>query len=772
MTAIGAPLSSASFLGTANSNYRQSTNDIALSVARLSGGSRLVRAADDVAALSISTRMQSELVALRQANRNISQGTSLLQIAYDSLSTIGDILDRMQALATQSNTGALTSTERGFLQTEFNALIDEVDRISGNTRFNDIYLLDGTLSGQNTLSTTTTQATKATASLAFTTLATGNTVKLNGVTLTGDTQFVVGGDLSSTLDNLVNYLNNTATDTRLTGATYAKQGGNTLTITYDSGGTIGNLYYIDQATSTSSFSTGGGTATTTADIYTLSGGLDNGLNAGSVSATGTIGDALVTTQSQTKASTTIAFSSNATNGETISIDDGNGGTVDFTFVAASASATQITIGASIEESLTNAISQIAAYSADEDFGVRNLDFVRDGSNLIISSKQSGNPLDLAGAALNITEGISGATISATTLNNGTNTGVNTTGVNNSAFTGTISGFTATYNSADNITASLTVGDSTYTATISDTTPVSATAVRFNSTDGGFFDVEIAAGGLAVADQTSANTFASRLNSAFSTLTFSQERNISSFTGSGDLAGGTASFQTNDFTSQVTKIRDITVTASSGSNDAVIEFNINGETFRSGNIDTSLAANEKVTLTSTTNSNKNLSFTVGASAVDLSTQTLADAFEVDLRGSFGLSATGSGVDFQIGTSPTDKINVNIGSSYTNQLFGGVTPSIATQGDAEDAVATLATARNSLNESITNVGVLQERFDFAADNINFTISGLDAARANLADTDVVEESTRFAQAQLRNSAAIAIIAQAQKLQNGLLNVLQFG
>lgn len=771
MTAFSAPLSSSSFFGPANSYYRESVNQIAVSTARLSSGSRLIRAGDDVAALSISTRMQGELVALRQASTNIAQGSSLLQVAYDALSNIGDILDRMQALATQSNSGSLTTTERGFLQTEFSSLIEEIDRISENTSFNNINLLDGTLSGQNTLSTTTTQAEQATASLVFASIATGNTIKLNGVTITADTDFAVGGSVQGSIDNLVSFLN-TSTNTALSGATYARQGTDTLTITYDSGGELGSLYYINQAGSTASFTTSGGTATTTADVYTLSGGEDNGLHAGSVSASGTIGDALVTTQAQVAASATIAFSDNASNGETFTIDDGDGGTVTFTFVVASASSTQITIGSDIEETLTNTIAKISQYSADEDYGVRSLEFERSGSSLIIRNKQSGNPLDLAGSALNVTESITNATISTTTLNNGTNTGVNASGVNNSAFVGEISGFTATYNSADNIDVELTVGDVTYSATISDTTPVSATTVRFNSDDGGFFDVQIAASGFAVADQDAADEFASRLDNAFSTLTFSQKRNVSSFSGSGDLTTGTATFQTDDFATQVPKIRDIIVTASTGSNDALIEFDINGETYRSGNIDTSVGAYEKITLTSTTNSNNQLSFTIGSSAVDLSSQTLADAFEEDLRASFGLDEAGGGVDFQIGTDPSDTINVNIGSSFTNQLFAGVTPSIATQSDAEDTIDTITTAQNSLTESITNVGVLQERFDFAADNVSSVISGLDTARANLADTDVVEESTIFAQASLRNSAAIAIIAQAQKLQSGLLGVLDFG
>lgn len=771
MSASLLPLSSSAFLGAALSNYTSTTAKIATSVDRLSSGNRLTSAADDVAALSISTRMQSNLAGLRQAQSNIAQGDSLLQTAFDALSNIGDILDRQKSLATQANSGALTATERGLLQTEFAELTEEIDRIASGTAFNDLKLLDGTISGQNTISTDVSSATSATASLFFTTLNTTQNVQINGSTITGDTEFVVAGSLSGTLDNLVNYLN-TTTDTNLSGATYTRSGGNTINISYDAGGELGNQFYIDQGNSTSTFTTSGGTATSGTDIYTLSNGTNDGLYAGSVSASGTIGDALVTTQAQTAASATLAFTGNAVAGvDSFTIDNGAGGTTTFSFVASSASANQITVGATTEETIQNAIATLNQYSATDDYGVRRLEFEQDGDSLIIRSREPGNPLDLAGAALNLSETIGNATLSTTTLNNGANTGVNTTGVTNDAFVGTISGFTATYNSADDITLSVTVGDSTYTAELNDTTPAADSFLRFHSTNGGFFDVEIATGGLAVANQTAADTFASRIEGAFSTLNFAQERAVSSFSGTTTLAGGSATFQSDDFTTSTPRISNITVEAPTATN-ATIEFEINGETYRAGDIGSIIGAYDKVTLTSTTNSQHKLSFTIGSSNVDISLAAGAATFESALRSSFGLNSTGSGINIQVGGAATDTININISSSLSNQLFAGVTPTIATQPGAVAASSTLQTAINSLNSIIADVGASQSRLEYAADNIQSTISHLDAARGMLADTDIAAESTNYATLSVAANAAVSIIAQTNQLRNGLLSVLDFG
>lgn len=120
------------------------TDDMASgSLAKLSSGSRVNSAADDAASLAIGSRLAAEVAAMRQASVNAGQAGSLLQIADGAYTAINDILIRMKALAVQSASGQLSSTERSILQSEFLALQNEVSRIANDTEFNGVKLISG-----------------------------------------------------------------------------------------------------------------------------------------------------------------------------------------------------------------------------------------------------------------------------------------------------------------------------------------------------------------------------------------------------------------------------------------------------------------------------------------------------------------------------------------------------------------------------------------------------------------------------------------------------
>ncbi len=113
------------------------------SLAKLSSGSRVVSAKDDAASLAVGSRLRAEVEALKQANVNAGQASSMLQIADGALSTISDILVRMKSLSVQSGSGQLGQTERNVLDAEFQALKDEITRISNDTEFNGTQLIAG-----------------------------------------------------------------------------------------------------------------------------------------------------------------------------------------------------------------------------------------------------------------------------------------------------------------------------------------------------------------------------------------------------------------------------------------------------------------------------------------------------------------------------------------------------------------------------------------------------------------------------------------------------
>ena len=121
-------------------------DQLSQSLQRLSSGLRINSAADDAAGLAISTKMESQINGLSQAQRNVQDGISLLQTAEGALSTSQSVLQRMRQLAVQAANDTLTASDRSNISLEINQLSSEVDRIANDTEFNDQKLLDGSLS--------------------------------------------------------------------------------------------------------------------------------------------------------------------------------------------------------------------------------------------------------------------------------------------------------------------------------------------------------------------------------------------------------------------------------------------------------------------------------------------------------------------------------------------------------------------------------------------------------------------------------------------------
>lgn len=114
------------------------------SLERLSSGYRINRAGDDAAGLAISENMRAQIRSMNQAVRNANDGVSLVQTAEGALNEVSNILVRMRELATQSATGTVSSEQRGYIDSEFQALKGEIDRIASSSEFNGAKLLDGT----------------------------------------------------------------------------------------------------------------------------------------------------------------------------------------------------------------------------------------------------------------------------------------------------------------------------------------------------------------------------------------------------------------------------------------------------------------------------------------------------------------------------------------------------------------------------------------------------------------------------------------------------
>jgi flagellin len=121
----------------------------AKSTEKLSSGYKINRAADDAAGLAISEKMRRQVKGLTQASANAQDGISCVQTAEGALAEVHDMLQRMNTLAIQASNDTMTTADRGYLDSEVQALKSEIDRVASTTTFNEQNLLNGDFKNKN-----------------------------------------------------------------------------------------------------------------------------------------------------------------------------------------------------------------------------------------------------------------------------------------------------------------------------------------------------------------------------------------------------------------------------------------------------------------------------------------------------------------------------------------------------------------------------------------------------------------------------------------------
>jgi flagellin len=130
----------------AQKNLARSSSALNASFDRLSSGLRIVTAADDAAGLAISESMSTQIRSFTIAERNAQDAVSMVQTAEGALAEVHQIMGRLRELAMQAANGSYTSTDRGFLDTEYQALKAEIGRIQQSAKFNGKELLQSNVS--------------------------------------------------------------------------------------------------------------------------------------------------------------------------------------------------------------------------------------------------------------------------------------------------------------------------------------------------------------------------------------------------------------------------------------------------------------------------------------------------------------------------------------------------------------------------------------------------------------------------------------------------
>lgn len=119
----------------------QVNREMSKSLEKLSTGLRVNRASDDAAGLGVSENLRTQVNGTAQASKNAQDGIAALTIAEGAANEVSGILQRMRELAVQSSNDTLTSVERSYTESEFQALTNEIDRIAKVTNYNRQELL-------------------------------------------------------------------------------------------------------------------------------------------------------------------------------------------------------------------------------------------------------------------------------------------------------------------------------------------------------------------------------------------------------------------------------------------------------------------------------------------------------------------------------------------------------------------------------------------------------------------------------------------------------
>ena len=114
-------------------NLNDIYNRLSTSTRRLSSGLRINSAADDAAGLAVREFQRADIAVLNQGIRNAGDGISMIQVAEGAMQVIDEKLIRMKELAEQAATGTYTTVQRDIMNSEYQAMAAEIDRIANAT---------------------------------------------------------------------------------------------------------------------------------------------------------------------------------------------------------------------------------------------------------------------------------------------------------------------------------------------------------------------------------------------------------------------------------------------------------------------------------------------------------------------------------------------------------------------------------------------------------------------------------------------------------------
>ena len=724
-------------------NLNKTDRELTSAMERLSSGKRINHAGDDAAGAAISDRMTSQIKGLEQSARNAADVISMAQVTEGALDETSDILQRIRMLAIQSATDSYNAEERSYLDAEVKQLLAEHDRVTRDTTFNEIAVLDGTFADRR-FQIGVHEREFATLSISSMRLNALGAFKVTSNKTDGEygTDNTDGTSSASTANNLA--LNAYATDSASNANLVQSEsftihgilGSKTLTTT--AGSTIRDVATLVN----NSFENTGVNALASTQLKLEAKALGS-THAGSNSVSFTIQGSNSTA---TAVSANVTFGTSTATSDLSALRDAINNYTTTTGITATLSADKTNIIMVQNEGYDIKLGDVDFAGDTAATGTRKVLVVTslDNDDAVAGSSVSlGDTAAVTTDADDIVAAASGTASTAMTLNtagkatttdaDGLSVAASGTGFT-SGSTLTLGGAVATSTTLNSRVTLLSVGDdSARTAT------VTGTDIYGNT-------------------QTEQITMANA-DTATGTKVFAS---VSSISVDGALAGNISAGIVSTVPAQASLI---TVTSASADESSVL-FTITGLDM-DGNAQTEVikgpAASATVTgrlqfsaihsVTPDSNTTGNISVGVkGADSVIVSGQ-------LEFYASNSFTVLGEEEKSLFESSP--------GAASLDKLEA---VNVRTRNDAINALRVIDRSLDRIHKERAKLGALMSRMEKAIDNLTNVSVNTEASRGRIRDANFAKESATLTKAQILQQSALAMIAQAGRIQQNVLTLLQ--
>ena len=699
---------------------------------RLSTGLRINSAKDDAAGLAIAQTMTSDIRGLTVAIRNASDGISLAQTAETAMGEVTNMLQRMRELSVQAANGTLDDNSRAALQTEVSQLINEIDNVAKTTNMNGIKLLDGT-SKSLTLQTGARAGETVTLAIGSTKAGDLGNGSVPGLTATGA--------FDTTPANLNTNQALLANDLRINGVTIgsSRASDDSLSTVAKEASALAKAAAVNRATADTGVRAVVGKTVMTGTAMTPA------ALTGTVTINGVTTGSITTTTNAAASRMAVVDAINLISGQTgvkaidtgdpnlgIRLEAADGRNIDVALTTLTAAATGLKVGTqtgtfslvsenggpiTVDSSGTGMLSRAGLAAGTYDRGVST--FTTDARAVAATAANvkvmNTGDLVINGVAIRASKAADDTFSDATALSSQkAASGIALAAAINDSSAQT--GVTAK-------AASLTLEGTT-------TTVIAADATATLVINGVSMDIALAAAD--TAQQTREKVAAAINNYTGATGV------VASDNGKGGLS----------------------LTAADGRNVSVW-------------FDTAEAAAANFGLAGMTIAGTGVAYTalgvadptnIAADNVQTaySTVTLESAKGINVAaGSQGYSATGnfSALGFE-----ENRYGADVGGLKVKDI------DISTQDGATAALASIDEALKSVSLNRADLGAVQNRLEAAISNLTSTNTNTAAARSRIQDADFAVETTNLARTQILTQASQAMLAQANKSQQNVLQLLQ--